>query len=247
MLSITFVVPCLNEQGNLEKTVATIDKAATDCGIETSELIIVDDGSTDGTLAVARRIADERKDTVVVAHPRNFGLGAAYKTGLRAATREHVMLVPGDDVWPATELAKIIRLTGTADIVVPYIVVARDKGLVRRFVSRLFTGTVNFIFGQDIPYYNGVVIHRTDLIRNVTISSDDFAYQVEGLIKVLGRGASHVNVATETSERPSGHSKALRLTNIARVMMTLLRLIYEVRITPLFRRLAIAVSGSERP
>ena len=202
--------------------------------------------STDGTLAVARNIAMAGRDsTIVVAHAQNKGLGAAYKSGLDAATRDHVMLIPGDDAWPESELEKIIRLMGNADVVIPYIVKAGDKGAARKLLSRVFTGTINLAFGQHVPYYNGVVIHRTDLIRNVVIKSDDFAYQVEGLLKVLGQGASYVTVATETNERPSGRSEALRLKNISRVLTTIARLFFEIRVAPLFRRRSIAINDGQ--
>lgn len=232
MSSISFIVPCLNEEGNLKKTISTIAAVCIECSINAPQIIIVDDGSTDKTLILAQTIAAERQDTCVIAHTQNMGLGAAYKSGLSEATREYVMLIPGDDAWSATELAKIIRSIGSADIVIPYIVKARDKGLARQILSRVFTTTINFAFGQRIPYYNGVVIHRTALIRAVMINSNDFAYQVEGLLKVLKAGASFAAIATETNARPSGRSKALGLKNIVRVHTTLVRLFFEIQVAP---------------
>jgi len=226
MQSITFVVPALNEERALADTVAVIRSAATRVSLD-HEIIVVDDGSTDGTFAVANRLAQEQTSLSVIRHKTNLGLGAAYKTGVKASRKHYLILVPADDVWPEEALVQILGRLGEADIIIPYIELAGDKSALRRLLSRIYTAGINFLFRLSVPYYNGIVVHRTDLIRSVTIRADDFSYQTEALVKLLRHGHDFVSVPTRTRARPSGRSKAFGVRNVTRVLKSIFVLFVE--------------------
>jgi glycosyltransferase involved in cell wall biosynthesis len=229
-MGISFIIPCFNEAQSVANTVSSVAEAARVAAIDDVEIIVVDDGSADSTLLVAQQLSADDTRIKLCVHEKNSGLGAAYKSGLERATKRFVMLVPGDDVWPCADLVKILKKIGGADVVVPYISVAGDKGLFRRILSRSFTQIINLLFGHSLPYYNGPVIHKTATVASVLIVSNDFAYQVEALLKVLAKGATYVTIEANTVSRKFGHSSALRGRNAVSILGTIVRLFIEIRV-----------------
>ena len=160
----------------------------------------------------------------------NQGLGAAYKRGVDAAQFEYVMLVCGDGSLPETSLVDIFSAIGQADIVVPYHPnLSEIKTPLRFFISRCYTQLLNLLFGHKLHYFNGQAIHRTDLVRQIGLTSTGFAFQGEILIKLLKAGCSYVEVSVPTID-PTDNSSALNLRNLVDVIKTLIRLFYGVMI-----------------
>ncbi len=211
---LTFIVPALNEAENIAGTVEEIEEAARLAALPSFEIVLIDDGSTDRTGAVMTELAAAKPFIKHLSNPRPTGLGGAYKTGFRAAVGRHVMLVPGDNVFPASSLKLILEKIGRADILVHYVVNNNIRSPGRRFLSVAFTAMNNFIFGLNLPYYNGLVVHRTDVLKTITIETDSFAYQAEALVKLLRAGRSFDTVGTPLVARAHGGSKALRPKNI---------------------------------
>ncbi|PZU43810.1 MAG: glycosyltransferase, partial [Arsenicicoccus sp.] len=86
MPALSVVVPCFNEQGTLVELHARLGEVAADLGIgDDLEVVLVDDGSTDDTLQVARELAATDPRVVVLRLSRNFGKEAAMLAGLRQA------------------------------------------------------------------------------------------------------------------------------------------------------------------
>jgi glycosyltransferase involved in cell wall biosynthesis len=159
---------------------------------------------------------------------RNLGLGYSYRLGVAHARHEYVMLLCGDGGMPASSLPAIFDRVGTADIVVPYVTnLHRIKTRARLLLSRTYTALLNALFGLGLQYYNGLPVHRVDLVRAVDVRSDGFGFQGEILVKLLKAGCSFVQVGVEGAEKTK-RSSALRLTNIMSVTKTLLLLLREV-------------------
>lgn len=221
--SVTFVMPALNEEANLAHAVSELIPATG--GLDDYEIVIVNDGSTDRTGEIAEGLARENPRVRVVHNPRNMGFGGAYKVGVTHARMPYVIMVPGDSNHPPDGVTPILDLIGQADIVVPYVSNPQVRGLKRMIISAAYTKLLNFLFRLNLPYYNGLVLHRTELLRTITIETNGYSYQSEALIKLLRRGATTVTVAV-----PLAHSdpntRAFKLKNILRVGNTIWRLIW---------------------
>ncbi|MEW6489710.1 MAG: glycosyltransferase family 2 protein [Thermodesulfobacteriota bacterium] len=225
---LTFVIPAYNEAPNLAATLLGIQRAAAERGVS-FEALIIDDGSGDGTGAIADGLAAEDPRIRVLHNPRNRGLGFNYTLGVQQAKGRFVMMVPGDnEVLPET-VAELLGCLGRADIVVPYIANQEIRPLGRQLLSRLFTAGLNAAFGLKLRYYNGIVIHRADLVRSVPITTHGFAYQAEALVRLIRSGHSYVQAPMIIRERPGGGSKALRPRNVFSVLRTVAALLLDVR------------------
>lgn len=221
---LSIVVPALNEGKNIVATYEELLQAVQNSPVKRFEILLIDDCSQDNTFKLMQELSVRDSRVRAIHNEKNLGLGGSYKRGIELARGTHYMLAPGDNAWPAAGLSEVIRLIGRADIVIPYIIEAGDKGPIRKFLSRGFTNLMNMLFGLKLHYYNGVVVHKIENLRKIKIEANCFAYQAEALVKLIKGGCSYVEIGLNTSPRPDGKSKAFRISNLVRVLKTVLRL-----------------------
>lgn len=220
--SISYLVPAFNEVSSIEDTILEIQKLTP--YFHDFEVVLVNDGSTDGTKEIVEKLANQYDFLTAIHHETNKGFGASYRTAFTNANCTYCMLVPGDNAHPSDTLVPILQSVGTADIVIPYVLNPEARSKTRQIVSSLFVLLVNLLMNLRIPYYNGLVVHRTELLKKVNPKTSGFAYQAEILVKLVKSGASYVTVPTKISERITGKTGAFTVKNVYKVLMTLLHL-----------------------
>lgn len=214
--TVTFAVAALNEERLVAEFVTEAHKAVSSC-LETFEFILINDGSIDATGEIMDQLSQRFARTSVLHNERNIGLGASYKRALQHTRYDHFMLLCGDGGLPAESLPAIIGEIGKADMVLPHMTNLRKlKSTPRYLLSRLYTALLNTMFGLDVRYYNGLPVHRVDLLRKLDITSEGFGYQAEIIIKLIRSGHSYAQVGVKGAER-SGGSRALSSKNIVSV------------------------------
>jgi dolichol-phosphate mannosyltransferase len=222
--SLSIVVPAYNEAGNIIATLENITAALARLDLD-AEVVVVDDGSGDGTGALVIAQMHRFPTVRLLVNERNLGFGATYRRGVDAATGDYIVMVHGDNAWGAETLRVLFARTGDADIVVGYTRnMWRVRPIVRTLVSKTFTAMVNAIAGERLQYYNGLQIHRADVLKGLTIQSSGYGFQAEVLVKALRGGRSCIEVPMDLREREQGDSKAFRLKNAVDVLQTLKRL-----------------------
>lgn len=222
--SLSVIIPAFNEAANIATTLQHVSRALTALDLD-AEILVVDDGSTDETCAVVERAAGRFGGVQLLAHASNRGFGAAYRTGVDAATGEYIVMVHGDNAWTAETLRDLFKHVGDADVVVGYTRhMWRSRSLTRTALSKTFTWLVNAVTGRSLRYYNGLQIHRADVLKTLRIESRGFGFQAEVLVKALSRTRTYIEVPMDLTEREHGESKAFRLRNAVDVVQTLRRL-----------------------
>ena len=153
MTSLSIVIPALNEAdgiADIANRVMGIRAALVAAGVPTLELIVVDDGSTDDTAAIAEGVAG----VTVIRHGRNQGYGAAIKTGFRAAKGDMLAFLDADGTYPPEAFPELCRSLAAqgADIVVGSRMAGEESGmpLVRRLGNSFFARLVSLTSGQKI-------------------------------------------------------------------------------------------------
>ena len=111
MTSISFVIPAYNESKRILSTVQQIVKVIEDLNLENSEIIIIDDNSADTTPDEIENIKKKYFDIIILSHrnKKNLGFGGATKKGLKLATKEKVLWLPGDNSHTSNEIKKILN------------------------------------------------------------------------------------------------------------------------------------------
>ena len=230
---ISFVVPCFNEEENVAATVTSARSAMPPD--RDYEIILVDDCSTDHTLERMRVLASTDPCIKVVHNPVNLSLGGSYKVGVAFARGQYVIMIPGDDGFPTQAIREIFRHAGQADMVIPFAANPGVRSWFRALASKVFVALLNCIFWLDVKYYNGAVLHRTDVLRSIEIRTNGFAYQAEALVKLIAGGASYLHCRVEIRERAAGRSSALSRKNLITVWKTIVNLLVDVGLFRKFR------------
>ncbi|OGQ96474.1 MAG: hypothetical protein A2521_09300 [Deltaproteobacteria bacterium RIFOXYD12_FULL_57_12] len=224
---VTVVMPAYNEEKCLAASVANVLASFTGLAID-GQLIIVNDGSIDGTGALADRLAVAQPAIAVIHHQIPQGIGGAFWGGVGMAAGEVVVMVPGDGENDAGEILKHLPRMEQADVVVPFVVNPEVRSLKRRLLSLLYGRIINLSFGLSLRYLNGTVMYRTELLHGLELRSSGFFYQAELLIKTIRQGARYVEVPCRLQQRRAGQSKAVTWSSFGHVMRAYLAIFSEV-------------------
>lgn len=238
---LTVIIPCLNEEKNLPNTMQEVLGALTAAQVQNYEVLIFNDGSSDGTGALADAYAKSNARIRAVHNKPNRGFGYNYAKGVELAQGEYVMMIPGDNEHVGASVEKMFGLIGTAplapqalpaagapDIVIPYVTNTYVRPWRRRVVSKLFTMIMNALFGLKLSYFNGPCIIKKSLLLNVPLQTYDFAYMAVTLVRLIKMGASYVELGTQLRPRGAGSSSAFKPKNIAGVLRSIIQLFWEV-------------------
>ena len=236
-----FVIPCFNEEDNVEPTVGSVREAMG--SRRDYEIVLVNDASTDRTLERMQALAAADPRIRVLDNPSNLGFGGSYKRGARTATATYVMMLPGDDGFPGQSIAEIVSHAGEADIIIPVVTNPSARSWLRAFASKGFTTLLNWMFWLNVGYYNGAVLQRNELLRSIEITTNSFAYQAEALVKLIAQGATYEHCHVRIQERAAGRSSALSLKNQIAVWKTIWHLL---AVVGPFCRLPLAPTRSSR-
>jgi dolichol-phosphate mannosyltransferase len=219
--SLSVVIPAYNEAGNIVGTLTNVTSALAGLPLA-AEIIVVDDGSKDGTGEIVRANAGRFPSVSLLVNQRNMGFGWTYRRGVDAATRDYIVMIHGDNAWAAETLRGFLGRTGDADIIIGYTRdMWRSRTWTRTAISKTFTLLVNLITRRRLKYYNGLQIHRAPVLKNLTVQSTGYGFQAEVLVKALRVTKTFIEVPLDLMEREKGESKAFRLRNVADTLRTL--------------------------
>lgn len=173
----TVIVPCYNEQGAIEQTVRDLREVL--AGQGAYELIIVNDGSVDGTAAVLERLGQGDPALRVVHHPANRGYGAALKTGVLRAKADVIVITDSDGTYPNHRIPELLAGMREHDMVVGART-AEDVQypFIRRIPKVFLRRYASWLAGQDIPDMNsGLRAFRTSIAKRfLSILPDGFSF-----------------------------------------------------------------------
>ncbi len=226
-LSLSIIIAAYNEELNLSRAIETALAAASASRLD-CEIIVVDDASIDATASVAASFANQHEIVSYVRHDRNKGFGAAFQTGMDLASKEYLLILPGDNEISEHSVKSIVSMTGTADMVLPYTVNTELRTPGRRFLSRTYSILCNTLFGSNIQYFNGPVLHSMKLLREIKLNTSSFAFQTEAILQLLALGRSYIEIPLYLQEKAEYRSSALKLKNVFLTLNVVLRLFFSL-------------------
>jgi len=219
--SLSVIIPAYCESENILDTLGNVTTALAPLDLE-HEILVIDDGSTDGTGAIVTSNLHRYPHVQLLVNDRNRGFGWTYRRGVEAARLDHIVMVHGDNAWGAATLRDFFSRVGEADIIVGYTRdMWRSRTWTRTAISKTFTLVVNLITGRWLKYYNGLQIHQAGVLKSLRIESRGFGFQPEVLVKALRLTRTKLEVPMDLIEREKGESKAFRFRNVVDVLRTL--------------------------
>lgn len=222
-LSLSVVVMAYNEEANLPLLLPKLhDWAANHPRLRDYQIVVVDDGSADGTSQVVRDFQRNHDKVLLCVHERNQGMGAAIRTGYAAAACDYVTQLPADlQVLPET-LDLFLPHLPEHDLVLS-VYDRRGDGVKREILSFGYHGLARVLLGKRADY-TGTMVFRRTLLHSATIRSDSFVANLEFPLKALARGAKAAVVTFRPLPRQSGASKVLGAKRIWWVATELVKL-----------------------
>jgi len=178
------------------------------------DLCILDDGSSDGTGAIADQLAAELSGVRVIHHAENLGLGGVYRTGFRSGRGEFVTFFPADGQFPASIIGQCLPLIENRDLILGYLP-RRPRSLLSGFLSFSERVLYTALFGP-MPRFQGIFMIRREVLERLPLKSKGRGWTiVMEMILRLARGNYRIK-STPTAIRPriSGQSKVNNLRTI---------------------------------
>lgn len=176
--SLSIVLPCYNECGAIQGTIEELELLP---DRRLLEIIVVNDGSADGSGAILDQLAASGKfpRLRIVHHARNRGYGAALKTGIRTARSRYIAITDADGTYPNARLPELFERCRHADMVVGSRTGANVVySKIRRIPKVFLRAWVEFLAGQPVPDMNSGlrVFRRSVALRFFKVLPDSFSF-----------------------------------------------------------------------
>ncbi len=218
-LSLSVVIPAYNEEGAVKTTVEDVREHLAQTGIP-YEIIVVDDGSADGTRAEA-----EASGATVHYNQVNSGYGATLKRGVRAAQYEYVAILDADGTYPAKYLPEMLKMCKDQDMVVG------DRGaamknvpLLRRPAKKFLFAFASFLAERHIPDLNSGlrVFRKSELIPFLPLLPQNFSFTTTITLCMANNGKRFIYTPIDYGKRV-GKSK-IRPVDFINFIILILRI-----------------------
>lgn len=225
---LSVVIPVHDEEGAIAEVVAAVRSAAPRVAAHW-EVVVVDDGSRDGTPAVLRALAASDPHVRVVRHPANRGYGAALRTGFAAARFEWIFLTDGDGQLDPAQLPEAVAALRDADGVVGYRL-RRADSLARRLNTALWNGMVRSVLGVAVRDLNCAfkLLPRTVLAPEA-LTASGAVISAEILARATRAGRRFAEIPIVHRPRRRGRSSGARPAVVLRAAWELPRLCWRLR------------------
>ena len=222
-MKLTVIIPVYNEVGNIEKILKRVKATK-----KASEIVVVDDGSQDGTRDILKKL-DGKEKVRVILHEKNQGKGAAVRTGLDAAAGEILLIQDADLEYDPRDYEKLLQPLeeGIADVVYG----SRFLGGPRRVTmfwhmvaNRMLTFMTNILYDTILSdMETGYKVFRRKVVDGMKLRSKRFDFEPEFTAKVLKRQYRIYEVPISFNPRDYSQGKKIKLKDAFEAVWTLLK------------------------
>jgi glycosyltransferase involved in cell wall biosynthesis len=221
-LSVFF--PAYNDSGTIASLVISALQTARQLTPD-FEVIIVNDGSADGTARIADELARTYPQVKVVHHPKNRGYGGALRSGFAAATRDLVFYTDGDAQYDPSEMALLWRaFNDQVDLVNGY-KISRSDPLHRILIGRVYHHTVKILFGLRVRDVDcDFRLMRRSIFDRVSLEKDSGVICLEMMKKIQDAGYRIAEVPVHHYHRAYGRSQFFNFRRLARTGVDVMKL-----------------------
>lgn len=221
--SLSVFFPCYNEKDSIDvitkKALSVIKDICSNF-----EIILVDDGSTDGTSERADRLAEQHPNVRVIHHPKNQGYGAALQSGFRAATKDFIFYTDGDAQFDIAELTNLLPLIRHYDIVSAYRINRRDS-LIRKINAFCWTTLVCLLFNLKLKDIDcAFKLYKRDVFDHIEMLSTGALIDTEILARAIRKGYTVTQIGVHHYPRTAGQQTGANLKVILLAFRELFKL-----------------------
>lgn len=221
---LTIVVPCLNEEKHIKKTINNIFLGLNKTKLK-YEIFIVDDGSTDLTYKVAKQIKKKNSIIKILRNSKNLGMGKSLKSCSLRAKYNHILLIPGDNSFTKKSIYNYGKSVGKNDFIIGQRVNYFSIVSLFRKITFLSMKILAFILtGKLLKEVNGSVIYPTDIIISYDLKSDRYNFSIDLLNLMFLHNLKYEYVKVFISKSTIYNTNAGTFKNIFSILLTFLKL-----------------------
>ena len=215
-MKVSVVIPAMNEVDAIASTIENIRRYIPD-----AEILVVDDGSTDGTRDAARKAG-----AYVWSHPYNIGNGAAVKTGLRLASGDKIILMDGDGQHDPADIPRLLLAAEEYDMVVGARTSSTQANLWRRAANAFYNAVARYATNFPIEDLTSGfrVVDRETIVNYLYLLPNTFSYPTTITLAYLKSGRTLRYLPIEARKR-QGKSKIKLLRDGGRFLLILIKII----------------------
>ena len=217
---LSVIVPVYNEAKTIRQILEKINSVAID-----KEIIVVDDGSCDGTEKILRDI--KYNNLKIIYHSSNRGKGAAFLTGLFHAQGDFVIIQDADLEYEPNDYLKLIKALkeNNADIVLGARFKKGYHGLfIHRFGNRLLTGLLNLLFDLKLnDCFTCYKLFRRETINLLNLKEQSFTIETEIVAKAAKKGLKIVEIPISYHPRAYSEGKKIRCKDGIRAIRSIIK------------------------
>ena len=218
-MKLSVLVPVYNERETVRAVLERVAAVSMDL-----QIVVVDDGSADGTTAVLHALRDDPRFHILF-HPQNKGKGAAIRTALAAATGDVVVIQDADLEYDPADFAVLLAPIAQGETKVVYGVRSLHGQELFRRLGNLFLSLVTRVLFR-VPLHDMETCYKMmakEVVDQFTIESDGFEIEPEVTAKILKRGYRIVEVPISYAPRKQSERKLNMWTDGPRALWALAR------------------------
>ena len=222
-MKISVIIPVYNECNTIQEIIRKVQAT----GIP-NEIVIVDDGSSDGTRQVLAEMKGKEKVRVIL-HEKNIGKGSAVRTGFTHATGDVIIIQDADLEYDPREYPNLLKpiQEGLADVVYG----SRFLGAARRPIlfwnmvaNKILTLVTNILYNNILSdMETGYKVFRKEVVDGMTLHAKRFDFEPEFTAKILKRKYSIVEVPIAFYPRDYSQGKKIHMRDAFEAMWTLVK------------------------
>jgi glycosyltransferase involved in cell wall biosynthesis len=217
---LSVIIPCYNEEHHIGLLIEKVNAVLLNNNLQ-KELIIVNDGSTDGTSEILKKIAEKLTSIIVLHHDTNMGKGAAVRTAFPKVTGDFVIIQDADLEYDPADYNRLLKpiLDNKADVVYgtrfggnepkrKLVFLHTTGNMFLTFLSNLFTGLK--LTDMETCYK----VFKTDMIRGIDIKENRFGFEPEITAKISQRkNVRFIEVPVAYEARTYASGKKIKWTD----------------------------------
>jgi len=222
-MSLTVLIPVYNEINTIAKVIQRVSASQL-----ADEIIIIDDGSTNGTRSFLESLP-ESKGIRVIRHPVNQGKGAAIRTGIAHATQELILIQDADLEYDPGDYGRLLEPfeKNFADVVYGSRFMNRKpfKGFFwHQLANRLLTRLTNLLFNQSLTdMETGYKLFKKEIVQDMTLNAKGFEFEPEFTARLLKKGVEIIEVPISFKPRNYTQGKKILLKDAFIAIWTLIK------------------------
>lgn len=216
--SLSLVVTAYNEEvlleSFIEKSMDDLSKVSDDY-----EIVLVNDGSSDGTLAIAKELAKKYPNLVIVDLKKNIGTGPNYTVGFAVASKEILFWNTVDGKFDTHDLPLLLSYLGAYDVVSGYRSDLKGNTFYQNILTLCNFYLIRILFGLNLKAYQTIQFHRVDFVHHITLENNSSFVCPELLLKAKAAGKTIKEVEITFNGRLAGKATGGRPSFVLRSLI----------------------------